>query len=475
MKKTFNICEICKSNQWEIIYFGKIRDGKYGKQKNNATISQCSKCGIQRLNEKDCIPSEYYDSGEYRKKLEQSLIGEKAVKDQMDVQKFMLNAIGGLNVLQNQNIADVGCGAGSLLYMTNRVVKSQIAIEPCRPYFEFLKNKGYKVYPDLSSAIKENNQTLDWVLSSQVIEHVESPVEFLKEIYKLLKPGGEAMISTPNRNDILINLLDEFKEFFYRTQHRWYFDKNCIEYCIKKDYNTALIATSSIVHATPASFYANVTSRREYENIALQLRYHDVNYFIGGGQKHFNRRDDKRNLLTEMEDDGYILVNNLSDYVDANNEKLGYFTYSDEPPRINEGRKPQLEELVSATLEKLENTKKPFFVMIEGSQIDWGGHANDVPYIISEFKDFDKAIESSLEFAKDNGNTLVLVTADHETGGFAIEKGNLKRGSVSGDFTTIGHSGSMVPVFSYGKNADLFKGIYENTAIFDKLKTAVGE
>tara|TARA_Y100000590_G_scaffold413014_1_gene508451 strand:- start:49 stop:951 length:903 start_codon:yes stop_codon:yes gene_type:complete len=234
MKKTFNICEICKSNQWEIIYFGKIRDGKYGKQKNNATISQCSKCGIQRLNEKDCIPSEYYDSGEYRKKLEQSLIGEKAVKDQMDVQKFMLNAIGGLNVLQNQNIADVGCGAGSLLYMTNRVVKSQIAIEPCRPYFEFLKNKGYKVYPDLSSAIKENNQTLDWVLSSQVIEHVESPVEFLKEIYKLLKPGGEAMISTPNRNDILINLLDEFKEFFYRTQHRWYFDKNCIEYCIKK-------------------------------------------------------------------------------------------------------------------------------------------------------------------------------------------------------------------------------------------------
>ena len=98
-----------------------------------------------------------------------------------------------------------------------------------------------------------------------------------------------------------------------------------------------------------------------------------------------------------------------------------------------------------------------------------------IPYIISEFKDFDKAIESSLEFAKDNGNTLVLVTADHETGGFAIEKGNLKRGSVSGDFTTIGHSGSMVPVFSYGKNADLFKGIYENTAIFDKLKTAVGE
>ena len=111
--------------------------------------------------------------------------------------------------------------------------------------------------------------------------------------------------------------------------------------------------------------------------------------------------------------------------------------------------------------------------MIEGSQIDWGGHANDLSYIISEFKDFNKAISSALEFVKIEENTLLVITADHETGGLALRKGNVKKGSVSGDFTTGGHSGTMVPVFSYGRKAELFKGIYENTAIYSKLKTAV--
>tara|TARA_X000000368_G_C22544635_1_gene499402 strand:- start:194 stop:571 length:378 start_codon:yes stop_codon:yes gene_type:complete len=124
---------------------------------------------------------------------------------------------------------------------------------------------------------------------------------------------------------------------------------------------------------------------------------------------------------------------------------------------------------------KLKNDKKPFFLMVEGSQIDWAGHANDLPYILSEFKDFDKGISSALKFANENLNTLVVVTADHETGGLAVKKGSLKRNQVFGDFTTIGHSGSMVPVFSYGVNSYLFTGIYENTAIYSKLKIAVDQ
>jgi len=249
--------------------------------------------------------------------------------------------------------------------------------------------------------------------------------------------------------------------------------ESILEYCSSKDYSTALIATSSIVHATPASFYANVNSRKQYEDIALQLRYHDINYFIGGGRKHFNRRADKRNLIEEMKSEGYDIVNNLDGFKNSENKKLGFFTYPDEPPPINEGRKPGLGPLVQSTLEKLKNDNKPFFLMIEGSQIDWGGHANELSYIISEFKDFNKAISSALEFVKIEENTLLVITADHETGGLALRKGNVKKGSVSGDFTTGGHSGTMVPVFSYGRKAELFKGIYENTAIYSKLKIAV--
>jgi len=251
--------------------------------------------------------------------------------------------------------------------------------------------------------------------------------------------------------------------------------ESILEYCITKEYNTALIATSSIVHATPASFYANVISRRQYEDIALQLRFHNVNYFIGGGQKHFNRREDKRNLVKEMEGEGYTIINNINNYKNSSSDKLGFFTYSDEPPQKSMGRKPSLELLVEATLEKLKSSNKPFFLMVESSQIDWGGHANDLPYIISEFKEFNIAIKSALEYAKSDKNTLIVVTADHETGGLAIKKGNLKKNSVSGDFTTIGHSGSMVPVFSYGPNSKLFTGIYDNTAIYSKLKTAVDQ
>jgi len=234
MKKKNYSCEICNSDDWEIIYKGKIRDGSFGKYKEKTSIAECNVCGVQRLNENDCLPPDYYSSGEYRKKLLQSLNNEKAVAEQDIIQKYMIKAIGGIEKLRNQCIIDVGCGAGSLLDMTSGITNSQIGVEPCQPYLNALQGKGYQVYPDLSSALKEKSQTIDWALSSQVIEHVKDPVYFLKEIFGLLKPGGRALVSTPNRNDILNNLLPEFREFFYRTQHRWYFDKPSLEYCAKK-------------------------------------------------------------------------------------------------------------------------------------------------------------------------------------------------------------------------------------------------
>jgi len=244
-----------------------------------------------------------------------------------------------------------------------------------------------------------------------------------------------------------------------------------LEICKSRGYTTGLISTSSIVHATPASFYANVSSRRQYEDIALQLSENDVDYFIGGGKKHFQNREDDRNLISEMKD--YEMVSSLKKFSQSTSNKLGFFTYYDEPPRINDGRKPKLNEALTATLEKLDQREKPFFLMVEGSQIDWGGHANEIDYITSEFKDFDGAISVAVNYVNLNPNTLLIVTADHETGGLAITLGKTNPFTFRSDFNTGGHSATMVPVFSYGTCADKFSGIYENTAIFEKMLESV--
>ncbi len=244
--------------------------------------------------------------------------------------------------------------------------------------------------------------------------------------------------------------------------------KSILEYSKEKAYTTGLIATSSIVHATPASFYAKVTSRKKYQDIALQLSQSEVDYFIGGGKKHFNKRNDKRNLLEEMQ--SWSFVKNLQAFDEATDQHIGYFTNNDEPQPILDGRSPSLDEATKSMLNKLSaKDKNAFFLMIEGSQIDWGGHANELDYVISEFLDFDKAIGVAVAFVKENPNTLLVVTADHETGGLGITSGNIKTFQPNGAFVTIGHTASMVPVFAMGIGAEKFSGIYENTAIFDKM------
>ena len=248
--------------------------------------------------------------------------------------------------------------------------------------------------------------------------------------------------------------------------------KSILEICKEKDFNVGLVVTSEIVHATPACFYANVSSRYDYEDIALQLSEHSVDLFVGGGEDYFNKRKDKRNLLEEMS--GYTFVNSLDEFNKTTSKKIGFFTYPGEPPPKKLGREPSLESLTEISLNKISKDKS-FFIMVEGSQIDWGGHDNSLNYVLSEFKEFDLAIAKALEFAKADGNTLVIVTADHETGGLSLSGGNVNKSRVRADFNSGSHTGTMVPVFSYGPYSNLFRGIYDNTAIFDKMLTAINE
>ncbi len=237
---------------------------------------------------------------------------------------------------------------------------------------------------------------------------------------------------------------------------------------------TGLVATCSSTHATPACFIAHQPSRSLDEAIAHDFLKTDVDVFIGGGRKFFEKRADGKNLIDSLKARGYQIANSIKEVTKVSKGKLAAFLADEQQQKFSEGRGDQLVRSTETALQILSQNPKGMFLMIEGSQIDWGGHADDTQYIINEMLDFDNAIGKVLDFAKKDGNTLVIITADHETGGFSLNDGDMKTGRVDGKFTTKDHTGVMIPVFAYGPGAENFIGIYENTAIFHKMINAFG-
>jgi len=243
-------------------------------------------------------------------------------------------------------------------------------------------------------------------------------------------------------------------------------------------YATGLIATATIVHATPAAFATHQPLRWKYEDIAADLSDADVNLLVGGGQRYFDRRNqDERNLLEEMKERGYdvksYLEGELSEAMLTRSEKLIYLAGDKHPLTRAAGRNylPVAVQMGAFYLHRLN--KKGFFLMAEGSQIDWGGHSGEGQLVIEETLDFDEAVGKALNFARRDGETLVVVTADHESGGMAINPGS-EMGDVKAAFNHNGHTATMVPVFAYGPSAELFDGVYENTEIYHKMRAALG-
>ncbi|MDD3727864.1 MAG: alkaline phosphatase [Dysgonamonadaceae bacterium] len=246
-----------------------------------------------------------------------------------------------------------------------------------------------------------------------------------------------------------------------------------LEISKSKGYATGLVSSSSITHATPASFIAHQPSRGMEEEIAADFIGSDIDIFIGGGRKFFVKRKDGRNLLNELENDKYLVFNSLDDASNINSGKLAILTAENHNEAYPE-RGEMLPEATEKAINVLKNNKKGFFLMVEGSMIDWGGHDNNTAYVVQETLDFDRAIGKALEFASSNKETLVVITADHETGGMTLNGGDIDKGEVSGRYTTGGHTAVMVPVFAYGAGADKFTGVYKNTDIFKKIKEAFG-
>ncbi|MBL4657734.1 MAG: alkaline phosphatase, partial [Flavobacteriales bacterium] len=217
---------------------------------------------------------------------------------------------------------------------------------------------------------------------------------------------------------------------------------------------TGLVATSSITHATPASFIAHQKSRAMDEAIAADFLKTEIDVFIGGGKKFFEQRTDHRNLIQALTDKGYSIATGMEEISSVSDGKLAGFIAEEHPTTVTDGRGQVLAEATLKAIELLSKNEKGFFLMSEGSQIDWGGHANDSEYIISEMQDFDYMVGKVLDFAKENGETLVVITADHETGGYGIVGGNLEAGEIETKFLTDYHTGTMVPVFAFGPGAE---------------------
>lgn len=258
--------------------------------------------------------------------------------------------------------------------------------------------------------------------------------------------------------------------------------KTLVEIVSPLHIKTGVISTSSIQHATPASFYAHVLNRSLYEDIAADMVVSDIDFFAGGGTKFFNKRKDGKNLLEELKAKGFgIDTTALGNFSEIKKySKMGYLLAENHMDPVAKGRGDFLSNATELGIEFLNKDadNSNFFLMIEGSQIDWGGHANDADYLISELIDFDDAIGKALDFAEKDGNTLVIVTADHETGGFTLSS-TLKKteegksysdyNEITGTFSTNGHSATLIPVFAYGPGSEAFSGVYENTEIFHKI------
>ena len=256
--------------------------------------------------------------------------------------------------------------------------------------------------------------------------------------------------------------------------------KNIVEIVSTKGIKTGVIATCAITHATPASFYAHVKSRGMEEEIALDLVGSKIDFFAAGGIDFFNKRKDGQDLINTLKNKQFsINTNALANFSEIqSNEKVGFLLAGKELPRIEDGRGDFLSKATELGVQYLNKDNSGFFLMSEGSQIDWGGHGNDASYLISELIDFDDAIGKALDFAEKDGNTLVIVTSDHETGGFTLAAKKKKRedGSEYSDyseigptFSTGGHSATLIPVFAYGPGSENFIGVYENNEIFEKI------
>lgn len=238
---------------------------------------------------------------------------------------------------------------------------------------------------------------------------------------------------------------------------------------IAKQYgkSTAIVCSCDLTHATPAAFVANVKNRDLQEQIALSYLEEYCDIALGGGAERFTSkgRKDKLNLIDSLAKRGYAVVYSQDELSKCESEKIfGLFAEGHLPEASKRGG--VMQQYMLKALEQLDKNPNGFFMMLEGSRIDMEAHLNKYDAMVEETLDFDRCVAIALDFAKRKGNTLVVVTADHETGGLTLPA----KGSKTQDkWTTLNHTGVPVPIYSFGPGAENFTRVMQNTDIFFEI------
>lgn len=237
----------------------------------------------------------------------------------------------------------------------------------------------------------------------------------------------------------------------------------------QKGKDAGIAVTCRLWDATPCDFSCHNIDRDKEQELVGGYPDSNLDYAFGGGAKYFEHRDDGRNVFKELQDKGYHISRTWDDLAAWKSGKVFAVPYDVDTPLPDE-RGDLLAKASMKGIELLNQNKNGFFMMIEGSQLDDYGHFNQLDLLMKETLDFDQTIGRVMQWAAQDGETLVVVTADHETGGLTLVAGDKDQGKVECCFSTKDHSGAMVPVYAFGPGSENFSGIMENTDIFWKIK-----
>lgn len=269
--------------------------------------------------------------------------------------------------------------------------------------------------------------------------------------------GATAMATGHKTNNRFISVDEQGKPLEFITKP-----------LVEKNFKTAIISAGNITDATPAVFYAHQPERSLGEAIANDFLSNPSDILIGGGKNEFVARKDGKDLSKILIEKGFTFSDKFSNLDTIKNNR---FVVLEDAAVVSmkDGRGDFLSKSLAKATTTFAKTKNPFFIMAEGAQIDSGGHQNNVEYVVREMLDFDKLVGQAMEFVDKNPETLLIVTADHETGGLSLINGSTTKGFVQGNFSTNDHTAVPVPVFAYGPGAQNFMGVYQNTAIYTKI------
>ena len=236
-----------------------------------------------------------------------------------------------------------------------------------------------------------------------------------------------------------------------------------------KGKSAGIAVTCRLWDATPCDFSCHNLDRDKEQELIGDYPTSGLDYAFGGGAKYFTNRADGRDIFKELEANGYHVSRTWDDLAAWKSGKVFAVPYDVDTPLPDE-RGDLLARASLKGIELLNQNRNGFFMMVEGSQLDDYGHFNQLDLLMKETLDFDQTIGKMMKWAAQDGETLVVVTADHETGGLTLVDGNKDEGKVTCCFSTKSHSGVMVPVYAFGPGSERFSGIMENTDIFKKIK-----